>query len=113
MGVVDTTSRSVKEPLPGWKGRFFHSERMTFAYYDIEPDAVDLHEHEHPQEEVWHILDGELAVTVDGEEHVAGPGCAVIVPPSVRHSARVVGRCRAIVVDTPRRDSVGQEDVSS
>jgi mannose-6-phosphate isomerase-like protein (cupin superfamily) len=97
----------MKEPLPGWRGRFFHTEQMTFAYYEIAADAVALHEHDHPQEEVWHVIDGSLAITIDGVEHVAEPGTAAVVPANTPHSARALGAVRAIVVDTPRRDAVG------
>ena len=44
------------EPLPGWSGRFLHSATMTFAHYDIAAGAAPLHEHQHEQEEVWHIV---------------------------------------------------------
>jgi hypothetical protein len=30
--VIDTNRLEVKEPREGWKGRFFHSQNMTFAY---------------------------------------------------------------------------------
>ena len=78
---------------------------MTFAYWDIAEGADDLHEHHHPAEEVWHILDGELALTLDGEEYIVGASSAVIVPPNTQHAVRVIGSCRALVADTPRRDS--------
>jgi quercetin dioxygenase-like cupin family protein len=107
MPFVDSSELSPREPLPGWAGRFFHSGKMTFAYYEIAADAEPLHEHHHPQEEVWHVLDGKLAVTIDGEEHIAAPGCAAIVPPNTPHSARALTACKAIVVDTPLREQVG------
>ena len=110
--VVDARNLTVKEPLPGWRGRFFHSDQMTFAYYDIDAAAVALHEHEHPQEEVWHVLDGTLLLTIDGVEHIVEPGCAAVVPPNTRHSAKVIEACRALVVDTPRRDRVGQAGIA-
>jgi len=105
---VDSTALLSKERLPGWHGRFFHSQSMTFAYYEIAADAVPLHEHQHPQEEVWNVVEGELAVTIDGVEHIAGPGCAAIVPSDTPHSARALGACRAIVVDYPVREEVGR-----
>jgi mannose-6-phosphate isomerase-like protein (cupin superfamily) len=108
MPFVDSTELRSKEPLPGWKGRFFQSANMTFAYYEIAAEAVPLHEHHHPQEEVWNVVEGELAVTVDGVEHIAKCGCAVIVPSNTSHSARALSACRAIVVDYPVRDEVGR-----
>jgi mannose-6-phosphate isomerase-like protein (cupin superfamily) len=110
MGVVafiDVVQLPAREPLPGWNGRFFHSDHMTFAYYEIDADAVPIHEHHHPQEEVWNVVEGKLAITIDGREHVIGPGCAAIVPANVRHSTRALVPSRAIVVDHPVRDRVG------
>jgi mannose-6-phosphate isomerase-like protein (cupin superfamily) len=100
---VDSKSLSRTERLPGWTGRVFHSDNMTFAYYEIAADAVPLHEHHHPQEEVWNVIEGSLAVTIDGEEQIAGPGCAAVIPPDTLHSARALSACRAIVVDYPLR----------
>jgi len=104
---VDASELSPREPRAGWSGRFFHSEHMTFVYYAIDADAVPIHEHHHPEEEVWHVLEGQLAITIDGRESVLGPGCAAIVPAGVPHSARPLGAGRAMVVDHPVRDRVG------
>jgi mannose-6-phosphate isomerase-like protein (cupin superfamily) len=94
------------EPLPGWTGRFVHSENMTFAHYEIAADAAPLHVHRHEQEEVWHIVEGEVALTVDGEEQVLGAGCVAIVPPHTPHSVRPLGLCRAVVADYPLRPNL-------
>jgi mannose-6-phosphate isomerase-like protein (cupin superfamily) len=91
------------QPLPGWSGRFFHAEHMTFAHYDIAAGAQPLHEHQHQQEEVWHVVEGEVAVTVDGIEMILGAGSAAIVPPETPHSVRPLGACRAIIADYPVR----------
>lgn len=80
-----------------------HSANMTFAHYDIAADAAPLHEHHHEQEEVWHIVEGEVALTVDGEEQVLGTGCVAIVPPDMPHSVRPISDCRAIIADYPLR----------
>ena len=61
MPFIDTKQLSVKEPLPGWKGRFLNSENMTFGYYTVAAGA-SIHEHFHPNEEVWHIIEGEFEV---------------------------------------------------
>jgi mannose-6-phosphate isomerase-like protein (cupin superfamily) len=90
-------------PLRGWSGRFSHSQNMTFAHWDIDQDAADLHQHQHPEEEVWNVVAGEAVLVVDGEERRLGPGQAAIVPPGIPHSVTVVGPCRALVVDYPVR----------
>ena len=51
--------------LDGWRsarssrfhGRFVHSERMTFAWWRIEPGA-EVPEHDHPHEQVVNVLEG-------------------------------------------------------
>ncbi|HWF15388.1 MAG TPA: cupin domain-containing protein [Acidimicrobiales bacterium] len=93
-------------PLPGWSGRFLHSANMTFAHYDIAADAVPLHEHQHEQEEVWHIVDGEVALTIDGEEQVLTAGCIAVVPPQTPHSVRPVGAVRVVIADYPLRPNL-------
>ena len=93
-------------PLPGWSGRFLHSEHMTFAHYDIAADATPLHEHHHEQEEVWHIVEGEVALSIAGEEQVLSAGCVAVVPPRTPHSVRPLGACRVVVADYPLRSSL-------
>jgi quercetin dioxygenase-like cupin family protein len=111
MPFVDTNEIVVKEPLPGWQGRYFSSQSMTFGYYAVEAGA-SIHEHAHPNEEVWHVLSGELEVTIAGETRVAGPGCVAVVPANQPHSVRARTAGRSIVVDSPRRDAVGSVKTS-
>ena len=106
MPFIDTNQLKTKEPLPGWKGRFFNSDNMTFGYYNVEAGA-SIHEHSHSNEEVWHILEGELEVSIGGQTQIAGPGFVAIVPPDTLHSVRALSDGRAIVVDFPRRQSIG------
>ena len=103
MPVIDTRSLEVLEKRPGWQGRLFHSNEMTFVHWDFEANAT-VHEHSHIQEEVWHVLEGKLEVTIDGTKNIAGPSMAAIVPAGVRHSVRALSRGKAIVVDCPRRE---------
>lgn len=110
MTFIDTSRLDVKEPREGWKGRFFHSENMTFAYYTVEAGA-SVHEHSHPNDEVWNVIEGDLEVTVGTETHIAGPGCAAVVPPDTPHSVKALTDARAIVVDHPPRESIGGVDL--
>jgi quercetin dioxygenase-like cupin family protein len=106
MPFIDTNQLGSKEPLPGWHGRFLHSQSMTFGYYDVAAGA-SIHPHFHPNEEVWHVIEGQLEVTIGDETRVAGPGCVAVVPPNTPHSVRALTDGRSIVVDHPRRDRVG------
>jgi quercetin dioxygenase-like cupin family protein len=106
MPFVDTGKLNVVERLPGWHGRYFHPSNMTFAHYDFVQGA-SIHEHFHPQEEVYEVLAGELEITIDGVAHTAKPGIVAIVPSNARHSVKALTDGRAIIVDSPaRRDFV-------
>jgi quercetin dioxygenase-like cupin family protein len=106
MPVIDTRQLKIVERLPGWNGRFFHSASMTFAHYDFAAGS-SIHEHFHPEEEVYEVLAGEIEITIDGVRHVASPGIAAIVPPNIRHSVRALTDGRLIVVDHPARPDFG------
>ena len=106
MGFVNTSNLKVIERLPGWKGRYFHSENMTFAHYDFTRGS-SIHEHFHPEEEVYEVIEGELEVTVEGVTEVLRPGLVAIVPSNARHSVRALTDGRLIVVDHPLRHDLG------
>jgi quercetin dioxygenase-like cupin family protein len=106
MPFVDTRQIEPVERRPGWLGRTFHSPSMTFAQWRFTAGS-SIHEHNHGQEEVWQVIEGELEVTIGGETRIAGPGMAAIVPADTPHS--VVARTDgfAIVADYPLRPDMG------
>ncbi|MGH6889358.1 MAG: cupin domain-containing protein [Rhizomicrobium sp.] len=101
-GFIDTAALAVRERKPGWRGRSFDSLSMTFVQYEFDAGA-SIHEHAHPQEEVWQILEGELEISIGGETRRAGAGFVGIVRPDTRHSVRALTAGKAIVTDFPRR----------
>jgi quercetin dioxygenase-like cupin family protein len=84
---------------------------LSFPKYDVRVlrcrGGAWIHEHSHPNDEVWNVIDGELEIKIAAETQVAGPGCAVVVPPDTAHSVKALTDVRAIVVDYPRRYSIG------
>ena len=102
MPIIDTSTLRVIERLPGWRGRYFHSPSMTFAHYEFVRGS-SIHEHFHPQEEVYEVLEGELEVMIDGVAQIVRAGLVAIVPSGVRHSVRALTDGRAIIVDYPLR----------
>jgi len=65
MAFFDTKQLAVLDKRPGWRRRPFHSQNNTFIWWEFDQDA-DIHQHQHEQEEVWHVIDGELEVTSRG-----------------------------------------------
>ena len=106
MPFIDTSQLKVVERLPGWHGRYFHSPNMTFAHYDFTRGA-SIHEHFHPQEEVWQVIEGEVEMTIDGVTQIARAGTVGIVPPNTRHSVKALTDGKAIIVDYPLRPEFG------
>src|SRR5690242_14361291 len=104
MPLIDTADVAVIEKRPGWRGRLIHAASMTFAHWDFDAGA-DIHEHTHEQEEVWHVIEGELEVTIDGDTHRARPGLVAIIPPWTPHSVLACTAGKAIVADHPSRSS--------
>lgn len=102
MPVIDVAALPVTERLPGWFGRYFHSPNMTFAHYEFRRGS-SIHEHFHPEEEVYEVLEGELEITIDGVAEVIRPGLVAIIPSQARHSVKALTDGRAIIVDHPSR----------
>jgi quercetin dioxygenase-like cupin family protein len=96
MPFVDTSKPNVVERLPGWHGRYFHSQSMTFA---TSVCGASIHEHSHSQEEVYEVIEGELELTIDGQSQIVRPGLVAIVPADVRHSVKARTNGRASIVD--------------
>src|SRR5258708_6431617 len=107
MPFVDTNELKTIERLPGWKGKYFDSESMTFGHYVFEAGAT-IHEHSHPHEGVWKVIEGQLQVTIGGKTQITRGGVVALVPPDTKHFVKALTDGKAIVVDYPlRRDMSG------
>lgn len=64
--------------------------------------------HVHPDEdESFYVLEGEVLVQIDGEEHLGRPGSFISVPRGVQHAMMVVSEtARALTLLTPGSPSV-------
>ncbi len=92
-----------REPVPGFKVRFIHSENMTFSFWNIEKGS-QMPEHSHPHEQVTNVVQGEFELTVDGESKKLVPGSVVIIPPHAVHSGKALAKSRVIDVFYPIRE---------
>ncbi|MGH8239177.1 MAG: cupin domain-containing protein [Steroidobacteraceae bacterium] len=105
MPFIDVHSQTRGEPLPGWHDRYFASQSMSFAYYDVDAGA-SIHAHSHDEEEVWHIVEGALEITIDGETRLAGAGTAAVVPPNSVHAVKARTNARVIIANHPTRERI-------
>ena len=103
MPFIDISKLPTVERLPGWRGRYFDSANMTFAHYEFDAGST-IHEHSHPQEEVYEIIEGELELTIAGVTQRLSPGLVGIVPANTLHSVKAISSGKLIVVDYPVRE---------
>ena len=101
MPVIDTQTLKVLEKRPGWRGRVVHSPSMTFVHWDFDAGS-SIHEHHHEQEEVWHVLEGELEMTIGVEQFQLSAGDSIYFDSLQKHAYRSLVKkpCTAIVVTT-------------
>lgn len=80
-GALDWTSVLGKPETEGRHLRFFHDDILP-------PGAsIGVHRHEH-DEEYYFIVSGKGTMTLDGEEHVVGPGDITAVYSGGEHGLR-------------------------
>jgi unsaturated pyranuronate lyase len=92
-----------REIMPGFKGRFVHSETMTFAFWHIEKGSL-LQEHSHPHEQVAIVQTGSFELTINGSTDVYSKGKIAIIPPNTIHSGRAITECSILDIFSPRRE---------
>ena len=90
------------EIMPGMRGRFLHSDRMTFAFWEID-DGFILPEHSHQQEQVAHIVEGQFELTINGTTQQLLSGAMAVIPSNSLHSGRALTACKILDIFTPRR----------
>jgi len=103
MPFLDLSTLEPREPMAGFRGRFVHSETMTFVHWTIAAGAA-LADHAHPHEQVANVIAGQFELTIDGETQTLGPGTVGIIPANARHSGRALTECRIIDVFYPIRE---------
>lgn len=103
MPFVELSEIRGREPVPGYRVRFIHSDSMTVAYWEIEPGA-SMPNHSHSHEQIVNLIEGEFELTVGDEMRTLVPGLVAIVPPDVPHSGRAMTTCRIMDVFHPVRE---------
>jgi len=103
MGYLDLKDIEEREIVPGYRGKFVHSEDMTLAYWDVDPGA-ELPEHSHPHQQIANVLEGKFEFTVDGDTRVLEPGMIVVIPGGVAHGGKALTICRLLDAFHPARE---------
>jgi quercetin dioxygenase-like cupin family protein len=94
-----------KQPAEGVDVRVIPGERMTMAFFHLEPGAM-IPEHAHPHEQLGTVLKGSIQLAIGEENKVVTEGVAYRVPPNVAHSGRCLESPSEVleVFSPPRED---------
>lgn len=91
------------------------SRLIDYRISTYQPMAhVELHSHE-VQEQVYHVLEGEGLMDIDGERRVVGRGDVIFLVPGSRHAIQNtgLGDLTFIVVTTPVTDGQRRDETLS
>jgi quercetin dioxygenase-like cupin family protein len=101
--VVRLAETPALELAPGVTMRPLFGEGAMLNLVSFEP-GTDVPLHSHPHEQLGHVLEGELELTIGGEVHVLSPGDAYAIPGGTEHSARSAQGCVVMDVFQPVRE---------
>jgi len=102
MHFADYADVPPRDIVPGFHGRYVHSEHITQGRVDIDSGAI-LPEHSHPHEQWTTVLTGTLELTVAGVVQVLRAGQVLYIPPHAPHSGRALTPCQVLDVFHPVR----------
>ena len=92
-----------KELVPGITGYYAHGSSISFGYVELKAgSAVPMHQH--IQEQITYIIDGELDMVIDGNPCLLTEGMYYVIPANVLHSAVAITNCKVIDAFSPVRE---------
>ncbi|MCF2144535.1 MAG: cupin domain-containing protein [Candidatus Heimdallarchaeota archaeon] len=103
MPFIDLKAIQEKEVVPGFRGKFIHTENNTIVYWRIDAGST-LPEHKHPHEQTVNLIAGDFEFTLNGETKKIQPGTAVVVPSNAPHSGTAISDCFIIDIFYPVRE---------
>ena len=103
MAFLDLLTLAEKEIVPGFHGKFAHTENMTASFWGIEAGA-ELPEHAHPQEQISVVVAGKFEMTLDGKKELLEKGKVALIPANVKHSGKALTDCEIMDVFYPVRE---------
>jgi unsaturated pyranuronate lyase len=105
--VVGLRAAEALELAPGVTMRPLFGEGAMLNLLEFDPGAR-VPVHDHPHEQLGYVLEGELALEIDGVEHRLRPGDAYRIAGGTPHGARSDGPCLVLDVFQPVREDYRQ-----
>jgi quercetin dioxygenase-like cupin family protein len=92
-----------KHLVEGITGHYAHGENLTFGYVDIKKGSI-LPEHNHAQEQITFIIEGQLDMTIGGKLCSLTKGMYYVIPANALHSAVAITDCVVLDAFSPVRE---------
>jgi quercetin dioxygenase-like cupin family protein len=91
--------------IEGINSKAVYGSQCSVSFLDLKPMSR-LPEHHHPNEQIGIVLKGEIDYTIGDDAKTCRKGDAFLIPPNTSHSAVVVSREAAQLLDifAPPRD---------
>lgn len=105
--VVGLRAADPLELAPGVTMRPLFGEGAMLNLLEFDPGAR-VPVHDHPHEQLGYVIEGELALEIDGVEHRLGPGDAYRIAGGTPHAAWADGACVVLDVFQPVREDYRQ-----
>jgi quercetin dioxygenase-like cupin family protein len=101
-----------KQVVPGVTGHYVHGDLHTLGYVILEKGSI-VPLHQHQQEQITFVLEGQLDMVIDGKPYSLTPGFYHIIPSNVLHSAVAVKDCVLIDTFSPVREDYKNLDTAA
>jgi quercetin dioxygenase-like cupin family protein len=88
----------------GCMTRLVAGENVLISFIRIEPHKT-FPVHQHPQEQLMVVMEGEFETMVDGKIHILKKGEVIILPPHIEHGGKTRDSfCEIIDIFSPPRE---------
>ena len=101
------TSITPKQLTTGIIGHYVHGEKSTLGLVILEKGST-VPPHQHPQEQITYILEGNLQMVIDGKDYLLEAGSYHVIPSNIVHSAVAVTDCKLVDVFSAVREDYKQ-----
>ncbi len=103
MSFINIQSLNDKQIVDGFNGKFLHTSNITIGYVTAVAGSV-LPEHSHVHEQITHVLEGKLQMTIADETSLVEAGRVAVIPSNTKHSAIALTNCKLLDVFNPVRE---------
>lgn len=100
---IELKALEIKDSLPGATAAYFQTEHLTLAFTELKAGS-EIPLHNHPNEAVDIVLEGELEMHIANTTDVLKRGMMSFVPSNAFHKAKALTDCKVVTVLHPKRE---------